>query len=103
MWESAAGLKGALLFELWTEQTRRPTRDAAFLSQGENSLERFQKIFQEICALRVEDDALRFDAHLLRVERIKQDQDYEGMRETFLGSLKTRVFRSKLISASGTQ
>ncbi len=39
-------LKGALLFELWTDQTHRPTRDADFLSQGENTLERFQKIFE---------------------------------------------------------
>jgi predicted nucleotidyltransferase component of viral defense system len=46
-------LKGALLFELWTEQTHRPTRDADFLSQGENNLERFQKIFEEICALKI--------------------------------------------------
>lgn len=30
-------LKGALLFELWTEQRYRPTRDADFLARGENS------------------------------------------------------------------
>ena len=50
-------LKGALLFELWTDQTHRPTRDADFLSREENNLERFQKIFEEICALKVEDPA----------------------------------------------
>jgi hypothetical protein len=44
-------LKGALLFELWTEQTHRPTRDADFLSQGDSSLERFQQIFEEICSM----------------------------------------------------
>ena len=33
-------LKGALLFELWTDQAHRPTRDADFLSQGENDPER---------------------------------------------------------------
>src|ERR1039457_3793460 len=49
-------LKGALLFELWTDQTHRPTRDADFLSQGENTLERLQKIFEEICELKVADD-----------------------------------------------
>src|SRR2546423_75621 len=43
-------LKGALLFELWTEQRYRPTRDADFLARGENSPERFQKIFRQICA-----------------------------------------------------
>jgi len=28
-------LKGALLFELWTEQRYRPTRDADFLGRGD--------------------------------------------------------------------
>lgn len=82
-------LKGALLFELWTEQTHRPTRDADFLSNGESSLERFQKIFQEICKMDVHDDGLRFDDASVKVERIKEDQDYEGIRATFLGYLET--------------
>ena len=81
-------LKGAQLFELWTDQTHRPTRDADFLSREENNLERFQKIFEEICALKVEDDGLRFDATSVDVDRIKEDQDYEGMRVTFLGYLE---------------
>ena len=81
-------LKGALLFELWTDQPRRPTRDADFLSQGENTLERFQKIFEEICELKVADDGLRFDTASVKVGRIKEDQDYEGIRVTFLGYLE---------------
>jgi hypothetical protein len=81
-------LKGALLFELWTEQTHRPTRDADFLAQGDSSLERFQKIFQEICAMTVHDDGLRFDPASVKVDRIKEDQDYEGIRVTFLGHLE---------------
>ena len=81
-------LKGALLFELWTDQTSRPTRDADFLSQGENTLERFQKIFEEICELNVADDGLRFDTASVKVGRIKEDQDYEGIRVTFLGYLE---------------
>lgn len=81
-------LKGALLFELWTDQTHRPTRDADFLSQGENSLERFRKLFEELCNLVVEDDGLRFDAASVTAERIKEDQDYEGLRVTFLGYLE---------------
>src|SRR6202020_1154530 len=68
-------LKGALLFELWTEQTHRPTRDADFLAQGDSSLERFQNIFQEICAMTVHDDGLCFDPASVKVNRIKEDQD----------------------------
>lgn len=81
-------LKGALLFELWTEQTHRPTRDADFLSKGDSSPERFQAIFEEICSLSVEDDGLRFDPKTAKVERIKEDEDYEGIRVTFLGYLE---------------
>lgn len=81
-------LKGALLFELWTEQSHRPTRDADFLSHGDNSLDRFEGIFEEICAMSVQDDGLIFDPTSVRVERIKEEQDYEGLRVTFIGYLE---------------
>jgi hypothetical protein len=77
-----------LLFELWTEQTHRPTRDADFLSTGDNSPERFQALFEEICSLAVEDDGIQFDPGTIKVERIKEDRDYEGIRATFLGYLE---------------
>lgn len=54
-------LKGALLFELWTKERYRATRDAGFLAKGDNSRERFIRIFQEISAIEVQDDGLRFD------------------------------------------
>jgi hypothetical protein len=49
-------LKGALLFESGTEQRYPPTRDADFLAKGDNSPERFVRIFQEISTVEVEDD-----------------------------------------------
>ena len=49
-------LKGALLFELWTEQRYRPTRDADFLARGDNAPERFAHIFRELCFLEVDED-----------------------------------------------
>lgn len=81
-------LKGALLFELWTEQRYRPTRDADFLARGENSPERFVAMFKEICAMNVEDDGLRFDAGTVTAERITEDADYEGLRVKFVGYLE---------------
>ncbi len=81
-------LKGALLFELWTEQQYRPTRDADFLSKGESSPERYQQIFEEICNLDVEDDGVRFDQDTVKVEKIKEDQDYEGLRVTLTGFME---------------
>lgn len=81
-------LKGALLFELWTEQRYRPTRDADFLARGQNSPERWAGIFKEICEMKVEDDGLRFDAAKITAERITEDADYEGIRVKFVGYLE---------------
>lgn len=75
-------LKGALLFELWTEQRYRPTRDADFLARGDNSPERFVRIFRELCTMEVEPDGLAFDPDTVTAERITEDADYEGVRVT---------------------
>lgn len=85
-------LKGALLFELWTHQQYRPTRDADFRGSGGNSPERFVQIFREIAAGEVADDGLRFDPKTVKAERIKEDADYEGIRVTFTALLeKARI------------
>jgi hypothetical protein len=55
-------LKGALLFELWTEQRYRPTLDADFLARGDNAPERFAHIFRELCVLEVDEDGLPQDS-----------------------------------------
>jgi hypothetical protein len=68
-------LKGALLFEIWTKERYRATRDADFLATGDNSPERFIRIFQEISALEVQDDGLRFDPKTVKAERIKENED----------------------------
>jgi len=85
-------LKGALLFELWTDQAHRPTRDADFLSQGENDPVRLEAAFKEVCTTSVADDGLVFDPESVTAQRIKEDADYEGVRVNFLGFLeKARI------------
>jgi len=81
-------LKGALLFELWTQRTYRATRDADFLALGDNSSERFVGIFKALCVMKVEPDGLAFDADSVKAERITEDADYEGVRITFAGYLE---------------
>jgi hypothetical protein len=81
-------LKGALLFELWTEQPYRPTRDADFLGRGDNAPERFARIFRELCVLEVVEDGLRFVAETVEAGRISEDADYEGVRVTFVAYLE---------------
>jgi hypothetical protein len=81
-------LKGALLFELWTKERYRPTRDADFMATGDNSPERFVHIFREISTIEIEDDALRFDPKTVKAQGIKEDADYEGVRVTFTAFLE---------------
>jgi len=80
-------LKGALLFELWTHDTYRPTRDADFLGRGDNAPERLVRLFRELCEMEVEPDGLVFDADSVRAERITEDADYEGVRVSFIARL----------------
>jgi predicted nucleotidyltransferase component of viral defense system len=73
-------LKGAMLFQLWADQPHRPTRDLDLLGCGDDSIPRFVKIFQEICDLPVAEDGLVFLAPSVQGERIKEDQEYAGLR-----------------------
>ena len=81
-------LKGALLFELWTEETHRPTRDADFLSIGSSDPHRFEAIFRKICVIPVVDDGLVFDPSSVTARQIKEGADYEGVRVSFVGYLE---------------
>jgi len=81
-------LKGALLFELWTRERYRATRDADFLAKGDNTPDRFVEIFREISAIEVEDDGLRLIAKPSRRNASKRTPDYEGVRVTFTAFLE---------------
>lgn len=73
-------LKGAMLFQLWSDQTHRPTRDLDLLGRGENSIEGIAQVFRDVCNQTVEPDGLEFHAASARAERIKENQEYEGLR-----------------------
>lgn len=73
-------LKGAMLFQLWSDQPHRPTRDVDLLGRGDNSVEGIAQAFRDVCVQTVEPDGLSFHAESIRVERIKEDQEYEGLR-----------------------
>lgn len=73
-------LKGAMLFQLWSDQLHRPTRDVDLLGFGEPSPERIAAILKELCELEVEDDGLTFDLDSITVEQIKEDDEYQGIR-----------------------
>jgi predicted nucleotidyltransferase component of viral defense system len=83
-------LKGALLLQLWTADTYRPTRDLDLLGRGISNVS-YRKIFSEVCSQKVEDDGLTFLPDTIRVERIRDDEAYEGVRvrlEARLGNVR---------------
>jgi len=73
-------LKGAMLFTVWTEKLHRPTKDLDLLGHGNDSGERLKALFQKICQVKVEPDGLVFDESTVRVEEIRDDQEYQGQR-----------------------
>jgi len=73
-------IKGAMLFSAWNEVPHRPTRDLDLLSFGTSDISRLEGVFREIVNTEVEPDGLEFVAESVRGGRIKEDQEYEGVR-----------------------
>jgi predicted nucleotidyltransferase component of viral defense system len=72
-------LKGAMLVATWLDNPHRPTRDIDFLGFGDPSPEAMLNTFREICAVAVE-DGIEFDTAALRVDQIREDLEYGGLR-----------------------
>ena len=73
-------LKGACLFELWTDTPHRATRDVDLLGFGSNDIRNMETVFRNICSTAVADDGIRFQPSTVSGSRIKEEQQYEGMR-----------------------
>jgi predicted nucleotidyltransferase component of viral defense system len=76
-------LKGAMLFSLWSEDAHRATRDLDLLGRGAREIARLEAVFREIMTMEVEADGLEFIDRSLRGARIREDQEYEGVRVQF--------------------
>jgi hypothetical protein len=81
-------LKGALLFQVWADAPHRPTKDLDLLGRGSPSIDRCRDVFGEICAIETEPDGLVFSADTITAEKIKEDQEYEGVRVKFTAKLE---------------
>jgi predicted nucleotidyltransferase component of viral defense system len=85
-------LKGALMFNAWGLANMRPTRDIDLLGYTQNTMDHMSKDFHDICRLDAEPDGLKFDIGHLKVERIKEDAEYEGIRIAMIAQLgRTRL------------
>lgn len=82
-------LKGANLFAIWAEAPFRSTGDVDLLGFGAADAAATRKTFADFCKLKVADDGLVFDAASIRVETLREEEEYQGLRvrlEAKLGS-----------------
>ena len=80
-------LKGAMLLNVWMDGSHRPTRDLDLAGRGDASPERLITLFQKICRVEVEPDGFEFDPETIRVNKLREDQEYQGQRVRLLGNL----------------
>jgi len=80
-------LKGAMLFAVWTDKIYRPTRDLDLLGYGDQSAKEVKALFQRICQVEVEPDGMVFAPDSIRVEDIREGQEYQGQRVKLKGML----------------
>lgn len=79
-------LKGALLFTAWFDVPHRPTRDADFLGVGEPDASKLAETVRALCGVAA-DDGLIYDADSVRVEEIREQASYAGLRVTLRATL----------------
>jgi hypothetical protein len=79
-------LKGALLFDLWYDVPLRPTRDIDLLGFGIAEMPHLIQVFEDLCAIEVE-DGINFDSASIKAEEIRKDANYSGTRVTLVGTI----------------
>jgi hypothetical protein len=80
-------LKGASLFLVWLGETFRVTRDVDLLGYGNPSLESMKTIFTEIITIPCQSDGIVFTVESLKVESIREANEYDGVRITLVAQL----------------
>ena len=71
-------LKGAALLLVWLGETIRPTKDVDLLGFGDTSAEALKRIFVTLCEVHAPEDGLTFFAESVRVDAIREGQEYGG-------------------------
>lgn len=79
-------LKGAMLMMSWFDDPHRGTRDLDLLGFGDPSANAMLATFRDILSLDVEDGVV-FDPDTLRVDRIREELDYGGLRLRAISSV----------------
>jgi predicted nucleotidyltransferase component of viral defense system len=80
-------LKGAMLFRIWSSEPHRATRDMDLLASGDPVASEIESLFRDICSVRVEDDGVNYETESIRIDYIREEQEYGGMRVRLLASI----------------
>ena len=80
-------LKGAALLRVWSEEELRPTRDIDFHAVGRDDHGAVRTSLADVCGVPCPEDGVVFDASTIRVEYIRQAQEYGGLRARIQGKL----------------
>lgn len=79
-------LKGASRLNLWFDEPHRPTRDVDLLGFGSSDIEDLRDKVSEICGIDFP-DGLTFEPGTVRVEEIRAQAAYPGLRAKFTALL----------------
>ena len=80
-------LKGALALQVRKAEKFRPTMDIDISQKINNKTPEIIAQIKNILSVKVEEDGLIFDSQSIRLEDIKRDAPYKGMRVLFYGTL----------------
>ena len=97
-------LKGAMLFMSWFDDPHRGTRDLDLLGFGDPEPEAMLATFRDILAVDA-DDGVTFGLDALRIDRIREEQEYGGLRlktTAAISGARISVTASPLATATGT-
>jgi len=77
-----------MLFAFWTDKVHRPTKDMDLLGFGDESAESLEAVFRAVCMAEVEPDGMVYDPDSIRMEEIREGQEYHGKRVKVTGRLE---------------
>jgi predicted nucleotidyltransferase component of viral defense system len=81
-------LKGATLFSVWKNgEAHRATEDLDLRGSGNNEVEELIEVFKKICCQECQEDGLTFSPEKVEGHKIKEGQEYEGVKVTLWANL----------------
>jgi predicted nucleotidyltransferase component of viral defense system len=89
-----------MLLTKWFEDPLRPTRDLDFLGIGNDDQDEIVRIFQEVCDISYNDGVI-FDKDSVKVDRIREETEYGGLRITATAKVDTAQVRIVIDIAFG--